>query len=126
MANKAKHAFGNLADVQAALDDGKINAYDILFLDGDTDPKVGWIDKNGVFRLVENAADISEFEAALAEKANITDIEALELAMANKANLEAFTELETEVSNKIDAVAAEEMIDNKIAEINSVSEIVEF
>lgn len=88
MANKAKHAFGNLADVEKALQSGAINAYDILFLDGDTEPKVGWIDKNGVFRLVENEADFSELEAAIATKANASDVEALEVEVATKVNAE--------------------------------------
>ena len=84
--NRAKHAFGNLADVQAALDSGKINAYDILFLDGDTEPKVGWVDADGIFRLVENEADFSELEAVIATKANVADVEALEAEVATKAN----------------------------------------
>lgn len=48
MADKAKHAFGSSANIQSALAAGKIDEFDILFLDGDTDePKVGWVDKNG-------------------------------------------------------------------------------
>lgn len=88
MAKKAKHAFGNLADVQNALNSGKIDAYDILFLDGDTEPKIGWIDAKGVFRLVENESDFSELEDAIATKANASDVEALETALKTKANTE--------------------------------------
>ena len=58
MAEKARHAFGQSSGVEAALAAGKIDAYDILFLDGDTEPKVGWIDKNGVFRLAVGEAQI--------------------------------------------------------------------
>lgn len=54
MADKSKHAFGTSANLQSALDSGAIDAYDILFLDGDTDPKLGWVDKNGVVRMVDN------------------------------------------------------------------------
>lgn len=100
MAMKAKHAFGNLADVQAALDAGKINAYDILFLDGDTEPKVGWIDKNGIFRLVENEADFSELESVIATKANASDVEALEAEIATKVSVD-------EVDEKIEAAVAQ-------------------
>lgn len=100
MADRAKHAFGNLADVQAALDAGKINAYDILFLDGDTEPKVGWIDKNGVFRLVENEADFSELEAVIATKANVSDVEALEAEIATKVSAD-------EVDEKIETAVAQ-------------------
>ena len=100
MADRAKHAFGNLADVQAALDSGKIDAYDILFLDGDTQPKVGWVDKNGVFRLVENEADFSELEAVIATKANVSDVEALEAEIATKVSAD-------EVDEKIETAVAQ-------------------
>lgn len=91
MAMKAKHAFGNLKDVQNALDSGKINAYDILFLDGDTKPKVGWIDANGAFRLVESEADLTEIETELAE---------LESQIATKASSE-------EIDEKLEAALGE-------------------
>ena len=107
MANRAKHAFGNLADVQAAIEAGKINAYDILFLDGDTEPKVGWIDKNGVFRLVKNEADFSELEAVIATKANASDVEALE----------------AEMETKVDATTVQSMIEEHSS---AVIEVVEF
>lgn len=99
MADRAKHAFGSLADVEMALQSGKINAYDILFLDGDTEPKVGWIDKNGIFRLVENEADFSELEAIVATKANASDVEALEAEIATKISADEVDEkIETAVS----------------------------
>lgn len=53
MADKARYAFGNSENIQAALENGTINLYDILFLDGDTSPKVGWVDKNGVVKVVD-------------------------------------------------------------------------
>lgn len=53
MADRARHAFGNSENLQKALESGDIDAYDILFLDGDTDPKVGWVDKNGVVKVVD-------------------------------------------------------------------------
>lgn len=111
MAMKAKHAFGNLSDVQNALNQGKINAYDILFLDGDTEPKIGWIDKSGVFRLVENEADFSELEAVIATKANVADVEALEAEVATKANAE-------EVDAKIAAA-----MDEHLARMYEVTDI---
>lgn len=107
MANKAKHAFGNLADVQSALDAGKINAYDILFLDGDTDPKVGWIDRNGVFRLVDDNTDLSELEKELATKADATEV----------------AKLEDTIATKVDAATVKTMIDEAAA---GVIEVIEF
>lgn len=88
MANKARHAFGNLSEVQKALSEGKIDAYDILFLDGDTAPKVGWIDRNGIFRLVENETDLSELEEIISTKANASDVEALGEEIATKVTAE--------------------------------------
>ena len=45
---RSKHAFGSSINIDAALDAKKIDAFDVLFLDGDTDnPKVGWIDGKG-------------------------------------------------------------------------------
>lgn len=95
---KAKHAFGNLADVEKALQNGKIDKYDILFLDGDTEPKIGWIDANGIFRLVESEADFSELEAIIATKANAEDVKNLESQMENKADV---TEVDAKVGKAV-------------------------
>lgn len=89
MANKARHAFGNSENIQKALDSQLIDAYDILFLDGDTEPKVGWVDKDGVIRIVENGADV--------------DLSGLEAEIAKKANAEKVASLENEVAEKADA-----------------------
>lgn len=48
---KSKHAFGSEANVDYALEQGKIDAYDILFL---TEGKIGWIDKSGNKVILEN------------------------------------------------------------------------
>lgn len=123
MANRAKHAFGSLSDVQKALDAGKIDSYDILFLDGDTEPKIGWIDANKVFRLVENEADFSELEAMISTKANASDVAALETELATKASAEEVKTLETEVAAKVDAATVQTMIEEHSS---AVIEVVEF
>lgn len=41
---RSKHAFGSEANVDSALEQGLIDAYDILFL---SEGKIGWIDKDG-------------------------------------------------------------------------------
>ena len=133
---KARHAFGNLSDVQKALDSGKINEYDILFLDGDTEPKIGWIDAKGEFRLVQNEADFSELEkiiekkadaaeveTALASKADVEKVEAMETELASKANSSDVETLETELTTKVTAEEVKTMI--KESE-DSLVEIVEF
>lgn len=124
MAMKAKHAFGSLNDVQNALNSGTIDAYDILFLDGDTEPKVGWIDKSGNFRLVDTEKVVIVEGETLPESGELgkiyifdnsgyfwngtefinlskpTDVTALEAEIAKKASIE-------EVNAKIDKVLSD-------------------
>lgn len=84
--NKAKHAFGQSTGIEAAKQANKINAFDILFLDGDTAPKVGWLDSQGNTVIVDHRPDLAkveaEIEVELAKKANISDVdEKLEAAL---------------------------------------------
>ena len=59
MADKAKHAFGALERVDEAIDSGKINSYDILFVkDEEGKPYVGWVDKDGNKVIVEEEDEI--------------------------------------------------------------------
>lgn len=52
---KSKHAFGSEANVDYALEQGLIDAYDILFL---AEGKIGWIDKNGNKVILENKQQV--------------------------------------------------------------------
>ena len=48
MAERAKHAFGALENIDSAIAKGTIDAYDILFVkDANGKPYVGWVDKEG-------------------------------------------------------------------------------
>lgn len=58
MAKQAKHAYGSSANIQAAINSGVIDAYDVLFLDGDTEPKIGWVDKDGNPRVIKSAEQV--------------------------------------------------------------------
>jgi hypothetical protein len=59
MADKAKHAFGMLENIDAALSDGKIDAYDILFVkDENGKPYVGWVDRDGNKVIVKEEDEI--------------------------------------------------------------------
>lgn len=51
--DRARHAFGKSSSIEAAKQANKIDAFDILFLDGDTEPKVGWLDANGETKIVD-------------------------------------------------------------------------
>ena len=104
---KSRHAFGNSENIEAALDQNLVDAYDILFLDGDTDkPKIGWIDKNGKLVMVtDEKADLSGVEAELKEVNAEVDavglrVDDLDSKVAKKANVE-------EVDSKIDTAVAD-------------------
>lgn len=138
MADKARHAFGNSANIQSALDSGAIDAYDILFLDGDTEPKVGWIDKNGVIRLVEDKVQIVRTDELPTEDGDesvvyiynnegyVWDGEKC-VPMAKSADLTVLetqiTELTTQMETKVDATIVQNMIDNHYG---AAFEVVEF
>lgn len=68
MANeKARHAFGNSSNIEAAKAANKIDRFDILFLDGDTKPKVGWLDSKGDVKIVDTEKVITVEGASLPE-----------------------------------------------------------
>lgn len=56
---RSKHAFGSEANVDAALANGLIDAYDILFL---KEGKIGWIDKDGNKVILEDKKQIVVLE----------------------------------------------------------------
>ena len=108
MANKAKHAFGALENIDSAISAGKIDSFDILFVkDANGKPYVGWIDGKGEKVIVPNETDLSGVEAELATKANAAEV----------------AELEAEVKTKVDADTVKNMIDEATV---GVIEVVEF
>lgn len=89
MAEKAKHAFGALENVDSAIASGKIDAYDILFVkDANGKPYVGWVDSKGQKVICDNSADIADVEEELATKADAEDVKALENQIATKVDAE--------------------------------------
>lgn len=118
MAMKAKHAFGSESKISEALAAGKIDAYDILFLD---EKKVGWVNKNHEIVIAE--PDLSGVEAEIATKANASDVAALETELATKASAEEVESLGAEVATKVDAATVQDMIEKHSA---AVIEVVEF
>ena len=124
MADRAKHAFGALENIDSALSAGKIDSFDILFVkDADGKPYVGWIDSKGQKVIVPNETDLSGVEAELATKANVNDVEVLEGQIATKADASEVAELEAEVATKVDAATVKTMIDEATV---GVIEVVEF
>ena len=52
---RSKNAFGAEANLDAAIESGKVDAFDILFLkDAKGNPVVGWLDKNGEKQIVRD------------------------------------------------------------------------
>lgn len=82
MADKAKHAYGSRKNLEAAIASGAIDAYDVLFLNGEGEtPAIGWMDKDGKPVIVETdlsgiEADISALEGQIATKADAKEIDA--------------------------------------------------
>ena len=56
---KSKHAFGSEANINSALQQGKIDEHDILFLD---ERKIGWIDKNGNIVMAKTGLEADEVD----------------------------------------------------------------
>lgn len=51
---RSKHAFGSIENLDQAIADKKVDAYDILFLTTPTGHTIGWIDKDGNKVILEN------------------------------------------------------------------------
>lgn len=78
MAEKARHAFGALENIDNALSEGKIDAYDILFVkNAEGKPFVGWIDKNGNKVICEDTAELTALEAQIATKTDAATVETM-------------------------------------------------
>lgn len=68
MATKVKHVYGALANVDNALSEAKIDAYDILLVkDADGKPVVGWIDAEGQKCIVDTQNVVKVKEENLPE-----------------------------------------------------------
>ena len=110
---KAKHAFGQSSGIEAAKQAGKINEFDILFLDGNTEPKIGWLDSQGNTVVVDHRADLAKLETQvdekIASKADATDVETLATEVASKASAEEVQDIKTQVESKADAEKVESL-----------------
>lgn len=116
--HKAKHAFGQSSGIEAAKQAGKINEFDILFLDGNTEPKIGWLDSQGNTVVIDHRADLSKLEtqveAELAKKASAEDVETLEGQIAAKANT---SDVEAKIKTAVtDTVASANAYTDKMVE----------
>lgn len=114
MAMKAKHAFGSLEGIDAALTSGKIDNYDILFVkDENGKPYVGWIDRDGNKVIVDDSAELAALEAEIATKVSPEEVEA---AIATKANTSDVEALEGQIATKIDAAEVDKKVGQAVTD----------
>lgn len=105
MADKAKHAYGSRKNLDAAVASGTVDAYDLLFLNGEGEsPAIGWVDKNGNPVVISPTDDLAKLETQL------------EAELASKAGMEEVTKLETQIATKIDSTEVEAKIDQAMSD----------
>lgn len=131
MAQKARHAFGRSANIDTALEAGTIDAYDILFLDGDGDAKIGWIDKDGKKVIVENTSIINVEGGSLPENGEKEKIYIFEdeayiwngTAFKTVSKSADVSSLEEQIALKVDENRVKQLISESV---ESSDEVVEF
>jgi len=102
MADKARHAFGNVEQVDTALSNGIIDAFDILFLkDENGKPYVGWIDKAGNKVIVDDSQEFERIETELLTKITAEDVEEMIVGKVDS------TEVDTRISQAMIDTAAD-------------------
>lgn len=121
MADKAKHAFGMLENIDSAINAGTIDAYDILFVkDANGKPFVGWIDRDGNKVIVDDSAELAALEAEIATKVGAEEVES---AIATKADVADVESLEDAIATKVDAATVKTMIEEATT---GAIEVIEF
>ena len=123
MSKMAKHAFGSEANVDSAISSGKIDAYDIMFLN---EGKISWLDRNGRKITVDGKRDVVKVEQ-LPEDGMSQDVVYIcngdcyiwdgsrYISLLNKQEI---ADINRQLSTKIDA----ETVDEKIASSMSIIE----
>lgn len=99
MADKAKHAYGSRKNLDSAIASGAVDAYDLLFLNGEGEtPAIGWVDKNGNPIIISPTDDLAKLETQIEEE------------LASKVGTEEIANLETQIATKADSTEVEEKI----------------
>lgn len=76
MASKSKMAFGSLENIDEALADKKIDAYDLLLVkNADGKPFVGWIDRDGNKVICDDSAEFAEIDKKLDAKISAEEVD---------------------------------------------------
>lgn len=121
MADKAKHAYGSRKNLEAAIASGAVDAYDVLFLNGDGEkPAIGWVDKNKNPIIIETTdssaleGQVAELESELATKANAEEVN----AKIDKATVDTMASAKAYTDKMVEVAVNEHMV--KKFEITSV------
>lgn len=120
MSIEAKHAFGSSENLSKALENGSIDKFDILLLDGDTDPKIGWVDKDGEIKIVQNGSQIVRVDELPVSDGDIDVI----YVYNNECYIWNGNEC-VPVSNSTNALEVEKIIEEKLIEATVTSEDIE-
>lgn len=138
MADKAKHAYGNSSNLSQAISSGAVDAYDILLLDSDTEPKIGWVTKEGLPVVVDTEKVIVVDGDALPETGvkgkvyifaeegyfwNGTEFKLISKPTDTTELENQVSELETKVDTKVDTEEVQTIVKEYV---NGLVEIVEF
>ena len=76
MASKSKMAFGSLENIDEALANQKIDAYDLLLVkNANGKPFVGWIDRDGNKVICDDSAEFAEIDKKLATKVSSEEVD---------------------------------------------------
>ena len=110
MADKAKHAYGSRKNLNAAIASGAVDAYDLLFLNGEGEtPAIGWMDKNGNPIVIAPTDELAKFETQI------------ETELASKVSTEEMANLETRIATKADSTEVDTKIDQAMSDSVSVA-----
>lgn len=104
---RSKHGFGTSAGLENAISEGKLDAFDVLFISDPDGNKIGWIDREGNVHMVENgmaAVEVEEKISAAVEESKTYADEKIE------------TVVEEKVTEVVDSKVSES-VDTKVAEV---------
>ena len=127
--DRARHAFGSSQNLEAAMQSGKVDAFDILFLDGDTDPKVGWVTKDGKPVVMKSTSElkgqVAELKTEIATKVSAEEVETVvtekvtekvETVVTERVDTVITEKVETVVNDKVETLVTEKVTE-KVAEL---------
>lgn len=124
---RSKITFGTSDRVESAKQEGKINEFDVLCLaDADGD-KMGWIDRDGGTHIVEPGMSETEVTSKIEEA--VTEVNTyIDETVGSKVDAAVEEKVSESIGTKVDEAveSANAYTDQKVAEISSGYEIVEF